>query len=175
MQQIVAGHRGREGEYVTLAFYRDGQSKISRFIRWITGSRHYSHVEIILGKAWVTALIGQGVVVRHYDPREHDENYDLIHVKVDRDKWFDTVRFVDDINRDNYYDYLGAFFGNMFNIPIIQDPNKYFCSEVVSDILKRLGDEKIKNRRSSKMTPQMLWDIYYDPNAESVDLDSVVL
>jgi len=148
------------GHEVTLAFYRDGQSRVSRFIRWVTGSPHYSHVEIIVGTVWVTALIGQGVVARRYVPEEHQEKYDYVTVPVDPDKWHETVEFINKINREGYYDYLGALFGSMLHIPLIQDPNKYFCSEVVSDILKRLGEPKIQKYYSSHMTPQRLKDIY---------------
>ena len=145
---------------VKLAFYRDGKSKISRFIRWVTRSTHYSHVEIILGTVWVTALIGEGVVVRRYVPEKHKEKYDYIEVEVDKDKWHETVEYINQINHDNIYDYLGAIFGSMLNIPFIQDPNKFFCSEVVVDILKRLGDDKANSLYASRTTPQKIYDMY---------------
>jgi len=145
---------------VTLAFYKDGQSKVSRFIRWITRSPHYSHVEIIIGTVWVSALIGKGVVVRHYDPAEFGEEYDYLDIEIDPDKWHSGVAYVNSINDEHFYDYLGAFFGNMLHIPFIQDPNKFFCSEVVTTILKKFGDPLVQNLPASKTTPQMLYDLY---------------
>ena len=144
---------------VTLAFYKDGKSKVSTFIRHLTGS-HYSHVEIIIGTVWVTALIGQGVVARRYVPEDHKEKYDYIDIEVSDAKWHETIEFINHIEKDQYYDYLGALFGSMLNIPFIQDPGKYYCSEVVASILVKLGDKKILAHRSSKTTPQKLYDLY---------------
>jgi len=145
---------------VTLAFYKDGKSKVSRFIRWITRSPHYSHVEIIIGTVWVTALIGEGVVTRRYVPADHNEVYDFIDVEVDKENWHDAVEYVNSIHDDKMYDYLGAFFGSMLNIPFIQDPNKFFCSEVVVNVLKKLGDPKVKYLPASRTTPQKIYDLY---------------
>ena len=148
------------GNYVTLAFYRDGQSKISRFIRWVTRSEHYSHVEIIVGSVWVTALIGKGVVTRRYKPEKHNEKYDYIRVPVDPEYWHQGVEYINGIHYDNLYDYLGAFFGNMLHIPFIQDPNKFFCSELVVNVLKKFNEPKVQKLPASMTTPQMLWDLY---------------
>jgi len=147
---------------VTLAFYKDGKSNVSRFIRWVTRSPHYSHVEIILGTVWVTALIGQGVVARRYVPANHKEKYDYIEVEVSDKHWHETIEYVNKINEDNMYDYLGALFGSMLNIPFIQDPNKFFCSEVVANILKRLDEPRARSLSGSRNTPQIIYDLYKD-------------
>jgi len=147
---------------VTLAFYKDGKSGVSRFIRWVTRSPHYSHVEIIMGTVWVTALIGQGVVARRYVPEDHKEKYDYIDVEVSEKHWHETIEYVNKINEDNMYDYLGALFGSMLNIPFIQDPNKFFCSEVVTNILKRLDEPKARTLSGSRNTPQIIYDLYKD-------------
>ena len=148
------------GNYVTLAFYKDGKSTVSRFIRWITRSEHYSHVEIILGDVWVSALIENGVVVRKYDPAEFNEEYDYVRVPVNPEYWHETVNWINSHHGEHMYDFLGAIFGNMFHIPVIQDPNKWFCAEIVTTILKKLNDPIAKNISGSKATPQELFDLY---------------
>ena len=145
---------------VTLAFYKDGQSNVSKFIRWITRSPHYSHVEIIVGTVWVAALIGKGVVARRYIPAKHREKYDYIKVDVRETRWHETVEYINGIEKDKMYDYLGALFGSMLHTPFIQDPNKFFCSEVVVNVLKKLGDPLVENLPASTTTPQMIYDLY---------------
>ena len=142
---------------VTLAF-RKGKPKnlLSKFIMWASGSI-YDHTEIIIGTVWVGAHITRGVVAT----REVDTSFEWDYIRVNVDSKYNhvAVQFVDDVNA-NKYDFAGAIFGNLFNIPLVNIKNKYFCSELVATVMQRFNSKPVMGLDPVSISPQDLYELY---------------
>jgi len=120
-------------------------------IKWWTKSKYF-HVEMIINNKWISSNPGVGsVYIRDLAPLK--ENYDYFEIEVDGRKEKKVMRFLES-QVSKKYDYWGLIFSTIFTLNI-EDRNKWFCSELVSEALKNFGIKLPKN--ANEMTPE---DIY---------------
>ena len=144
-----------------LAFKKtDSKGKVglfSKLIKWWTKS-DYSHVEIILREKWISSNshLG-GVTVRELGPLK--DNWDYVEVKVNGMRERPVNEFIES-QSDKKYDWSGIVWAQVFHITRGERQNKWFCSEICSEILRRFEDKKIAQFKSADMSPQDLYKLY---------------
>jgi hypothetical protein len=122
-------------------------------IKWKTKS-DYFHVEAIIKNKWVTAHPKtDGVVIRELQPLDEDY-YDYITIDVDGRKIRSVMKYIKS-QEGKKYDWLGIFFAQVFG-KNINDREKWFCSELIAEILMKL-DIMDADVPSYKYSPQ---DVY---------------
>ena len=108
---------------------------INSAIKWRTRSKYY-HCEIIINNEWISSNPEVGAVYRN-KLKSLKANYDYITISVDgrRDK---KVQNFIDAQIGKKYDWVGILFSQAIDIHV-DDKNEWFCSEIVSYILKLYG------------------------------------
>ena len=144
---------------ITLAFKHTADnnlsSKISAAIikKW-TKSPYY-HVEMIVDKTWISTNSDKGAV--YFNKLQPlSEKYTYIDIKVDGRKVKKMMKFAEK-QIGKKYDWLGIFFSQAFK-KNIEDKNKWFCSEIVAEMLKILGFELEKE--SNEYSPGDLYNCF---------------
>ena len=120
----------------------------SKIISLFTFSR-YNHIEIIIGNKWISSSASQGGVKIH-DLRPLKDKFDYIPVEFDGRKYKTIMKFIKE-QENKEYDLWGAIIGGGFDEDV-NSKDKWFCSELVSEILKRMeipGFEKVQPARMS--------------------------
>jgi hypothetical protein len=139
-----------------IAFYKASGKFFDKLIRWWTSSP-YSHCELVFSDgSWFTSSIRDGGV--RFKPLLPDyDAWDYIEVPVDT---FDEER----LRRwglarlGKKYDWIGAFIGAAFSIPL-EIPDRYFCSEICVEGLQYIG-KIYSGTNPSSYTPQKLYDLF---------------
>ena len=141
---------------ITLAFYKAKGNLSDLLIRTWTHSK-YSHVEMIIKDTWVSSspAVG-GVTIQPL--KELNNNWAYVDVEVDGRKLRKVLKFIKD-NIDTDYDWLGLFFGNVFNSGI-EDKDKFFCSEMMVYILSLFNHELVNGVVPSKTNPGELFNLF---------------
>lgn len=124
---------------------------VEKAIKWWTKSEYF-HVEMIIKDKWVSSSPEAGAVYIH-DLEPLNKNYDYFDVEIDGRKLPHAWAFLE-LQKDKKYDYWGLFFSTVVKMNL-EDKQKWFCSELVSEALSRLGIEIPKP--SNQMTPE---DVY---------------
>jgi len=131
-----------------VAFYKKGNSIYSRLIRLWTKSI-YSHTELVIQTKckhksyWITSDPAVGHVIVRESPNIDLDHWDFVEIKnVNSTNAEKIVKLVkEEIGKK--YDYLGIFLSQIFPFEI-QNPDKWFCSEIVSYLLKNSGIKDIE-------------------------------
>lgn len=112
-------------------------SWFGRLTCWLTHAETY-HIEMILEDKWISAAAPEGVYVRQLRPLDHDK-----YTYIELDPKYITIELYDDlwefINNLNgsKYNTSGLFWNQVIGINTHND--KYYCSELVVEILIILG------------------------------------
>jgi len=151
---------------VTLAFRKANHHWLSRLVAKLTKST-YDHSEIIIGTVWVGAHFKGGVTTRRVTYPLHS-SWDYLDVEIDPKYQHKAVDFVNKV-RGSKYDFRGAL-GEELNLPILDDKNKYFCSELVTTIMQNFNAKEVKDVNPVLINPQELYDLFKDVGTKHTDL-----
>ena len=137
---------------IQLAFYKGKGDWMDKVIRWWTRSP-YSHCEIVIDGIWYSSSPRTGKVrAATIYPKEN--HWDFIELLCTAEQKQIMVRALES-QLGKPYDYLGIFLSQV--IPLsIQDPTKWFCSEICSCALKK-GKLLKTNRKSCWFSPARLY------------------
>ena len=141
---------------VTLAFGYEHNDFVARIIKKLTRSK-YSHSAIIIGDVWVTASLKHGAITKKLEPLK--DTYDYIEIEVPRKYSHEAVEFINN-NHSGQYDFIGAIVGNLMGISLINQYDDYFCSELVTSVLKHFRSPEVRNIKPISVSPQRLFDLY---------------
>lgn len=137
-----------------LYFYKGKGKLFDKLIRWWTGGK-YSHCELqfsdgisFSADAWENRVRFE---VIHYNPA----NWDCVDVKLTAKEEI-AVRAFCDSQEGKGYDWLGII-GFIFPL-VVEDPLRWFCSEVCVEALKMVG--KLKGVASRTVHPSSLARMY---------------
>lgn len=120
---------------VKLAFYKGEGDWTDKLIRWWTGSK-YSHVEMIIDGRWYSSSPRNGYVrSKIIIPKE--DHWDFVDVEVTECAKYEMLTFFKK-QLGKKYDWAGIFLSQVLPLEI-QDPGRWFCSEICSAALKRVG------------------------------------
>jgi len=119
-----------------LAFYKAKGTLLDRFIRCWTRQRH-SHCEFVFSDGiWFSASPRDGGT-RFKRIAPDPETWDFVELpstsKLER-----FLRIWCYMHQHLKYDWLGVFLSHLLPLRV-QDPRKYFCSEVLAEGLQRLA------------------------------------
>lgn len=153
-----------------LAFrkYNKGDGFIPKLISWWCNGPYY-HVEFILEDKWISANPDDNIYIRKLRPLDHVkyDYIDLPSITVTEDTYNHIWGYIKDLTHTKY-DMLGLIWNQVFGFNIYND--RYFCSELIVDILKLLGYHEFYDYRASEFSPQDLYDIvtkhFTGPNAK---------
>lgn len=137
---------------IRLGFYaRPTKNKfMHKVIRWWTKS-HYSHVQIKVGDTWTSAE-QVGVVEFKHSIEEHA--YDILDYTLEctEEQYANYLEFKEDTLGAGY-DYTGIVLSQILPLDV-DNPRRWFCSEVTTQILKILGDPKVATvKRPNELAP----------------------
>lgn len=142
---------------VTLALKKDPGCIFCSLIKWWTKSPYY-HVEMIIGDKWISSNSDMGgVTIRDLQPKH--ENWDYVEVDIDGRKLSKVWTFIES-QQDKSYDWKGIILAQIMKIDRADDQDKWFCSEIVTEILKVFGEEKVKHIDSASIDPGELYEMY---------------
>lgn len=130
---------------------------ISAIVRWYTKSE-YSHIEMIIGDKWIASgnPAGEGVTIKELRPLDYD-GWDYYNIEVDGRKTKKIMKFLESqVGTD--YDWAGTFFGGTLDYNI-DDKSKWYCSELVAEVLKMYGVKEYQNIQTAKVTPDDIYQI----------------
>jgi hypothetical protein len=128
---------------IRLAFYIGSGNFIDKVIRLVTGwgtgipvLKRPSHVELIIGDVWHTSSgLEDGVVIRELVHK--DKNWDFLDIEVDTEH-LEVIKKYFEGRKGLPYDYKAILLSQA--IPVHkEDPDKYFCSEIIADVLNQVG------------------------------------
>lgn len=138
---------------VKIAFYKAKGNWIDAIVRFRTNSI-YSHCELVIGDSWYTSSHEDGGVrcKKMDDPKG---NWDFIDIEIPIQQAFNVYCKA----RGKKYDYIGALIGRFIRADI-QSPNRYFCSELVAEMIG------IKN--PYRHTPESLYRLYNTKKRHSI-------
>ena len=154
---------------ITLAFQKipddNIYSKIFSFIiKKITKSEYY-HVECFFKSSglFISSDIRTGVVINPLNPNLSNK-YDYFDIKFNGRKYKKLEKYLYKINNSKY-DIKGIFLSQLLHLKSnkSQSENKFFCSELVSNILKKLG--LILDKEDYEYSPELL---YRELNAKKI-------
>ncbi len=98
-------------------------------------SKHF-HSELIIDDKWISSGPTHGGVFMHKLHRLNHDRWDYFDIEIDEDKIEETLEWIKS-QIGSGYDWAGVFLlginSNTHNV------NKWFCSEVCAEMLKRLG------------------------------------
>lgn len=122
-------------------------------IQWYTKSEYF-HVEVIIDNKWISSGPSYGGVYIH-DLEPLDEyTYEYIEIDIDGRKSRNVMRFIER-QIGTKYDWAGIVLSQFFHTNA-DDKNKWFCSELVAEILKLYG-ELPEESKTNSYSPE---DIY---------------
>ena len=136
---------------ITIALQTSPRTFTGEVIKFFTGSK-YDHVELIIKDKWISSSPKQGgVKIKPLKPLK--ESYDYFDIEVDGRRLKRVMNFIYS-QEGTDYDYLGVFF---VWVNRIQSEDKWFCSEIVSEIMKKFRVEGFRDVIPNTQTPE---DIY---------------
>lgn len=130
---------------------------ISAIVRWYTKSE-YSHVEMIIGDKWIASgnPAGTGVSIKELRPLD-DDNWDYYNIEVDGRKTKKVMKFLES-QVGTSYDWAGIIFGATLDYNI-DDKSKWYCSELVAEVLKMYGVNEFQYLETARVTPDNIYQI----------------
>ena len=133
---------------IKIAFYKGKGNWADTLIRLWTRSP-YSHCELVIDDGdellWISSSPRDGKVRILQNPSMNPNNWDYI--TIPNTVFADNQLIVKLVSPQlgKKYDWLGIFFTQFLPLNI-QDPNKWFCSEIVTYLLKKSILSTIKNK-----------------------------
>lgn len=140
---------------VTLAFRENSGDLTDTALAWWTNCK-YTHVEIIIKDKWISSNPSTGVIINRLRPLK--ESWDYIDVDIDGRRIPTALLFAQE-QEGKDYDWNGIFFSQFFNVTRGENQDKWFCSELVSAILVKLGSDEI-NLEPAQYNPSDLRRIF---------------
>lgn len=144
---------------IKILFFKDPSSRnpgvykyVDDLIKWWTNSQYY-HVGMYIDGVWIAANT-EGV--RMYNDIDIIAEYDEYETVLDlTDKQYtDLIEWCVSKNNSDY-DYLGILLSTI--VPArIDNPNKWFCSELVTKILQLMLVKETYNLTPNMVTPGRL-------------------
>ena len=129
---------------IKLAFYKGKGDWTDKLIRLWTHSK-YSHVELIINGLWYsTSPRDLRVRAKQIEPKQG--HWDFVEIDVSIKQKKEMVKFFKS-QFGKKYDWLGIFLSQV--IPLnIQEPSRWFCSEICSCALKKSNVLQTQNQCS---------------------------
>ena len=139
---------------IRIAFYKADGNFIDKIIRIITNSK-YSHCELLLPDGRMFSSDGWDNGKVRYTTQYNLDNWDILTFDI-KDSELATLISWCDHKIGLQYDWLGV---TRFIIPFIkQDPDKWFCSEIVCAGLEFIGRIN-KSIKTYRVSPKSLYNI----------------
>lgn len=138
-----------------IAFYKAGGRLFDRAIRWWTHSA-YSHCEFVFSDGMFFSSSPRDGGVRYKVVPKDKSKWDFVDIRMDV---FDenTLRRWCDSKVGKRYDWVGIFLSQVLPLAV-QDPGRYFCSEILVDALQQVGRLRgIDN--PCEVSPQQLYSL----------------
>jgi hypothetical protein len=136
---------------VRVLFYKRANGIISRLIKWWTNSDYY-HVEMTINDTRISSTYEEGVKVSWtgdqslYGPS--DDSYEL-ECELTNKQYRIIHTWLTNVNNRNY-DLTGIFLSQILRSRV-DDPKRWFCSELVTKVLQLLLVEEVIS-----LTPNMI-------------------
>ena len=139
---------------VKVVFYKASGNTIDKLIRLFTNSK-YSHCELLLPDGRMFSSDGWDNGKVRYTTQYNLDNWDILTFDI-KDSELATLISWCDHKIGLQYDWLGV---TRFIIPFIkQDPDKWFCSEIVCAGLEFIGRIN-KSIKTYRVSPKSLYNI----------------
>lgn len=136
---------------ISILFYGRSNDLLSRLIKWWTRSKYY-HVELVVNDKRISSDIERDVMVRSkhlVDPTDSGDAVYNTTVTVTKEQYEILMRWLTKVNGSKY-DTLGILLSQILKSRV-DDPNKWFCSELTTKVLQILTIEDVID-----LTPNML-------------------
>lgn len=145
---------------IKLAFkeLKEDSPTISKLVGWYTDSK-YGHVELIIDDLWISSAEG-GVHVSKLTPNHNDRwaILELNDITISGHKYSEILAWLN-IQDPAGYDWTGIILSQF--IPLdIDDPNKWFCSEIVTKVLQLLEIQQVLGLDPSDASPGTLAKLF---------------
>ena len=141
--------------------YTKDSGFIAKAINWWCHSKYY-HAELILGDHWISATPKEGIYVNELRPLDHEryEYFDLPEIEVSEEVYNNVWKYIRE-QISPRYDTMGLFWNQVLGISFYN--KRWFCSELIAEILILLGYNKLYGTNESEYSPQDLYDIFKYP------------
>lgn len=137
---------------IAFKFKQPKESFANKLICWWTKSKYY-HVELVLGDKWISSNpdVG-GVTINDLRPLQNNYEYlELKDVRVTKEQYTRIVQWINS-QKDKKYDWLAIYLSMVF--PFRWDAtDKWFCSEIVTTILKFLLVKEVMDAMPNRTSP----------------------
>jgi uncharacterized protein YycO len=148
---------------VTLAFQKQSEDGfmgklVEKIIEWKTGSKYF-HVEMIIKDKWISSSPSAGAVYIH-NLHPLEANYDYVDINIHGARVKKMMKFAE-AQVGKKYDWYGILFSQTIDVDK-DNKNKWFCSEIVSEMLK-IGGYELK-LPSNQYSPGDLFEIVSKDN-----------
>ena len=134
---------------IKIAFYKAKGNWVDKLIRLWTRSI-YSHCELVINDEdellWISSSPRDGGVRILQNPSMNPNNWDYITIPNTNSTDIQLINKLTASQLGKKYDWLGIFFTQFLPLNI-QNPNRWFCSEIVTYLLKE-SLLSIKNKPS---------------------------
>ena len=147
---------------ITLAFKKQTSTKfldklIAGAIKWRTKSKYF-HIEMIVKNDWISTNPDVGAV--YITPLHNlNDHYDYVDVKMHGANVKKMVKFAQS-QLGKKYDWKGILLSQ--TIPLnIEDKDKWFCSEIVAEMLEQ-GGYKL-SKPSNQYSPEDIYKMVTTP------------
>ena len=125
---------------IYIAFYKDGEGKCHKLIRWWTKSV-FSHVELVLPdkRTWVSIspFLSSRVAPRIKYKIEDPEKWEFVEFPVSKDQLDSLYDFIEH-TQGSRYDWFGMLL-SQFTPYLIKRKEKWYCSEWIAHALVKSG------------------------------------
>lgn len=145
-----------------------------KLICFFTNAKTY-HVELILDNNFISATADKGIYVKPLKPinTEKYECKELESIEITKLHYLKVWRFINSV-ANTKYDTLGLFWNQIIGINVYN--KKYFCSELVVEILYLLGYEQfiLSPYNPSDFSPEDLYNYINDINKVEIKKYSII-
>lgn len=119
-----------------MAFYKGKGRFFDKVVRWWTGGK-YSHCELVFSNDTYFSADAWENEVRFKRMFPNPENWDFVALNLTQKEEL-VVRAWCDSQEGKRYDYTGILLSQVMPLHI-EDPNRWFCSELCVAALQRVG------------------------------------
>lgn len=137
---------------IAFKFKQPKESFANKLICWWTKSKYY-HVELVLGDKWISSNPDVGGVTIN-DLRPLQDNYEYLELKdvrVTKEQYAKIAQWIDN-QKDKAYDWYGLIWSQVFPFSW-HKRDKWFCSEIVTTILKFLLVKEVMDLDPNDVSP----------------------
>lgn len=137
---------------IAFKFKQPKESFANKLICWWTKSKYY-HVELVLGDKWISSNPDVGGVTIN-DLRPLQDNYEYLELKdvrVTREQHTRIMQWIDS-QKEKAYDWYGLVFSQVFPFNW-HKRDKWFCSEIVTTILKFMLVKEVMDLDPNDVSP----------------------